>query len=165
MTQKSRTVAFLLLFALAGVLAPVSAPGIMVKVELPDLVADAGKIVHGIVVGSESRVEDGGAIFTYTTVDVLEDLLGTVPDDIIVIRNMGGRVGEKSLVVSDVPTFVEGEEVVLFIEAAPRLEETDLVGWEQGKFAVKDGMVERTRTTVEEFKSEIRSLLEGSQMR
>jgi hypothetical protein len=137
----------------------------MRKIELPELAVSAGKIVHGTVVSSESRMEEDGTIFTYTTVNVIEDLTGTVREGTIVIRNMGGSVGERRLAVSDVPAFTKGEEVILFIEAAPRIDETELVGWEQGKFAVRDGIVERTRTTVEEFKAEIRALLDSPEAR
>jgi hypothetical protein len=60
-----------------------------------------------------------------------------------------------------VPTFEEGEEVILFIEPEPRVEETDLVGWAQGAFRTADGIVLRTDQPIEEFTSQIRSLLTG----
>lgn len=164
MTKDRRIKTVLLLLAILAPSLPPAAMGIMVKVELPELVSQAGQIVHGTVVSNESRMDADGAIYTFTTVSVIEELTGTVPERTIVVRNMGGRVGERGLTVSDVPTFQEGEEVVLFIEATPRVAETDLVAWEQGKFTVREGVVERTRQTVEEFKDEVRALLESPEI-
>jgi hypothetical protein len=145
--------------ALAALLFPAASKGIMKKVELPEMVNRAGSIVHGTVLSNECRMAEDGTIYTYTTLAVIEELTGTHPEGSIVIRNMGGEVGGKGLVVSDVPTFEPGEEVIVFIEKEPRVEETQLVGWEQGKFAVRDGIVERTLQPVEAFKDQVRTLL------
>jgi hypothetical protein len=120
--------------------APDSSQALLRKVELPEMVSRAGTIVHGIVLSNESRLAEDGTIYTYTSVSVLEELTGTGSQETVVIRNMGGTVGTKGLRVTDVPTFEEGEEVILFIEPEPRVEETDLVGWAQGAFRTADGI-------------------------
>jgi hypothetical protein len=133
----------------------------MRKVELPELVDRAGFIVHGTVLSNECWMDEDGLIYTYTTISVEEELTGTYAEKSIQIRNMGGKIDDKGLIVSDVPTFVTGEEVILFIEKEARVEETDLVGWEQGKFTAINGIVERNRRSVSEFKNQIRDLLVG----
>jgi hypothetical protein len=157
---KPRKMLFLFtLFALIVLLVPVDSQGLLRKVELPEMVSRAGTIVHGTVLSNECREDDRGAIFTYTTIAVAEALTGSVAEDQIVIRNMGGKVGDRGLRVSDIPVFEPGEEVILFIEKEPLVEETCLVGWEQGKYSARGGIVDRTGQTVEEFKSEVRRLL------
>ncbi len=133
--------------------------GIMRKVEIPEMVQRAGTIVHGTVLSNECKMADDGTIYTYTTITVVEELTGSSSQGTITIRNMGGEIDAKGLRVSDVPTFEPGEEVFLFIEPEPRVEETELVGWEQGKFTARDGIIERTGQSVEDFRAEIRTLL------
>jgi hypothetical protein len=161
MVKYQKLLILLLISACAVLLLPDASRAVMRKVELPEMVSRAGTIVHGIVLSNESREEENGAIYTYTTVSVIEELTGRSSEETVVVRNMGGTVGSKGLRVTDVPTFEPGEEVILFLEPEPRVEETDLVGWEQGAFRAVDGIVQRNQEPVETFKSEIRSLLAG----
>ncbi len=157
---KFHTLLILLFVSVCTVLlAPDSSQALLRKVELPEMVSRAGTIVHGIVLSNESRMAEDGTIYTFTTVSVVEELTGTSSGETVVIRNMGGTVGSKGLRVTDVPTFEPGEEVILFIEPEPRVEETELVGWEQGAFRAVDGIVLRNGQPIETFKSGIRSLL------
>jgi len=161
MTKPGKILCLFSLFTLLIVLVPGDSLGLLRHVELPEMVSRAGTIVYGTVLSNECREDDRGAIFTYTTIAVAEALTDGVAESQIVIRNMGGRVGERGLRVSDVPAFEPGEEVILFLEEEPIVEETCLVGWEQGKYSAQAGIVERTGQTVEEFKTEVRRLLAG----
>jgi hypothetical protein len=67
--------------------------------------------------GQARWAPDGSLIWTYAEVRVLESLKGRGPATVLV-RQPGGRVGEVEQRVSGVAPLTEGEEVVLFLEAA-----------------------------------------------
>ena len=87
--------------------------------EIRSTTADLARTADGVVlancVKSEARIdEDTGLIFTYTTFKVDERLKGEYGDE-IVLRIIGGTVGDKTVSSPYLPQFTQNEDVVLFL--------------------------------------------------
>ena len=84
-------------------------------------------------------------IFTYTEIEVLEALRGASnAGHTMVLRTLGGEVGEVGMAVAGTAKFREGEEVVVFLRDDPvRAGDFQVIGMSQGKYRVKrtDGLV------------------------
>jgi hypothetical protein len=78
---------------------------------------------------------DAGEIWTFTSFDVEEVWRGYAPAR-VVVRLLGGRLGNVTSSVSGIPRFRAGEEVVLFLEPTPR-GDFSVVSWEQGTFRIR----------------------------
>lgn len=88
--------------------------------ELPmtttSLAKESNDIVVAKCISSEAKKDDKtGFIFTYTTFEIEESLKEKYKDGNLVLRTIGGQVGDMKVNVSDMPEFVENEEVVLFL--------------------------------------------------
>lgn len=110
--------------------------------------ADRAELVfHGQVIQTESYWEDG-LIVTDTTVEVRECLSGPCENS-HVVRQIGGTVGEHSMVVAGLRTFEVGDELVMFVahhRGNGRLMPT---GQCQGIIAVRDNQLFRNVSDVE----------------
>ena len=96
----------------AGVEASVVLPA-----SLGELVTGARAIVHGHVVAIEPRWADGRRqIETFVTVRVDEYLKGDLGAE-VTFKVPGGQIGPYRRVIVGAPTFREGEEVVVFLNA------------------------------------------------
>ncbi|HKS81326.1 MAG TPA: hypothetical protein VJR23_07445 [Candidatus Acidoferrales bacterium] len=93
-------------------------------------------IVRAKCLSSEVRREEG-EIWTFTAFQVEETWKGEARAR-ITVRLLGGRLGEITSHVSGVPQFRAGEDVVLFLERAPR-GNYSVVSWERGTFRIRDG--------------------------
>ena len=94
---------------------------LMLRIDLDDLVRDAGVIATGRVVEREcKRWTEKGYIYTYVTVLVGEYIKGEGGKK-VVVRHPGGEVGKKGLKVSNMPSFRFGEEVLVFLKDAKQL--------------------------------------------
>ena len=71
-------------------------------------------VVANCVKSEVKKDENTGFIFTYTTFKVNESLKGEYGDE-IVLRTIGGTVGDMTVSSPDSPTFQPNEEVVLFL--------------------------------------------------
>jgi len=81
---------------------------------------------------SVARAE--GEIWTVTTFNVEETWRGSASTQVIV-RLLGGRMGDVTSHVSGVPRFTPGEDVVLFLQPTTR-GDYSVVSWEQGTFRI-----------------------------
>jgi hypothetical protein len=134
--------------AMAGAvcaLAPAAHATVVTEVKLPAMTDDADLIVRGVV-EKRRTMDEGGRLFTYTTVRVTEVHKGEIPaSGQIVVRTVGG---ERGLVISRVigaPQFALGEEVFLFLESATPWHQR-VIGMSQGKFdIVKDPLSGKER--------------------
>jgi hypothetical protein len=146
------------------------------KMDLPQLVSVSNNIVEGRVASTETRFEEN-TIFTYTTVNISDPLKGDRRRS-VVLKHPGGVIGSRALIVSGIPQFKTGDQVIVFLR--DRKDGTfDVVGLGQGKYditnneavasvsgvAVLDPKTGRlsdaglsTRTTVDALKSKIREL-------
>jgi len=104
------------------------------RMDLPEMVAVADRVVHARVVGSRVYWAEPGQILTDTTFEVLRDIMGSGPK-MLTITQLGGRIDPVELVVEGTPTFSEGEEVVLLTELTPSGRRV-IVGLSQGVMRV-----------------------------
>jgi hypothetical protein len=105
------------------------------KFSLRDLASKSRSVVVARVTSSESRW-DGGEIYTYTTIRVSEGLKGARKGQTIVVRQIGGQVGDLASIVPGMPSFKSGEEVVLFLSANDKAGHPWVMGLEQGKYTI-----------------------------
>lgn len=90
---------------------------------------------------------DAGEIWTFTSFEVQETWSGSAPSR-IVVRLLGGKLGNLTSSVPGIPRFRPDEEVVLFLEPAGR-GDFSIVRWEQGTFRIG-----RNTLTGEEYASQ-----------
>ena len=103
------------------------------KMELPELVSASDSIVQGRVESVESRWENNQA-FTYTSVNVDDPLKGGRRRAVL-IRQIGGKIGNLNVTVSGMPQFKRGDQVIVFLKN--RVDGTfDVVGLNQGKYEI-----------------------------
>ena len=146
---------------------------LVVQKDVEQLTQESDIIVMGEVRNMESRWNnDRTLIYTYVTVFVSE----YIKDDLtlkqsngngeqeIVVRILGGEVGDIGLTVSDTPEFKEGEEVFLFLRKGNDLKASlNVAGLFQGKYTVEDGMIKNKvlglQIALEEFTSHITAMV------
>jgi hypothetical protein len=123
--------------ALALALAAASSATTLERMSLARMAQAAATIVRARCAGN-SVVWDAGEIWTLTSFEV-EETWGGSPPARITVRLLGGRMGELTSLVSGVPRFLPGEDVVLFLEPTPR-GDFSVVSWEQGTFRIRRGV-------------------------
>jgi hypothetical protein len=129
--QMLKRLATALLLALVAASAAATS---LARMSLGDLARTARTIVRVRCLGSESRWEKG-EIWTFTRFEPLETLKGSAPQP-LVVRLIGGRVGNLASVVDGVPRFRPGEEVILFLERT-RAGDLSVTAWSEGSFRVR----------------------------
>lgn len=124
---------------------------LMLKLSLAELVSNAEMIVVGKVVEKECRWgETGEWIYTYVTVSVDEYIKGEGENE-IVLMHPGGEVGKKGLMVGNMPSFREGEEVLVFLRKGEEdLASLDLQGDAGGIYSVSGLAQGKYDVTVDE---------------
>ena len=127
-----------LLAAFAVGFAPTAARATVVRpLTVAALTEQADAVVRARVGEQWSDWAEGGRrIFTWTQLEVLEAWTGDV-GEAVVVRTMGGVVGDIGMRVSGTPRFATGAEVVVFLRAGADVFE--VVGMSQGKFDVRGG--------------------------
>ena len=89
---------------------------IYAKTNMEKFVASSTLVVKAKVLSTESKWDQTHTkIFTYTTISILEILKGENPPTELTIEQLGGTVGDESLVIETNPQFKEGEEAILFL--------------------------------------------------
>lgn len=144
----------LCVLALLALLISISVPNaaaLVVEKSLDQMTIESDTIITGKIVNKESYREKG-KIFTDVTVLVGENIKGKTENKIIV-QVPGGVVGDIYAQVSDVPMFENNEEVLLF------LKENKVVGWNQGKYKIKNDKIEENDKSVTEFIDNIKQAL------
>jgi hypothetical protein len=165
---------FLSLFALCFVLlsAHSSFATSVERLSLEDLVKKARTIVVGKVTASRTYWSaDRKFILTDYTIAVDESVKGQSPRSMSV-TTVGGKVGDLELYVAGMPSFVKGEDAVIFVEQSGAYQ--TVVGLGQGKFTVTNGEVANSvsglsfpdgrpgnpvRMPLDSFKTRIRTVL------
>ena len=106
------------------------------RMELPQLVSASDNIVQGRVESVEARYE-GNMICTYVSVAVDDPLKGDRRRTVLV-RQLGGRIGAKTIWIAGMPQFKTGDQVIVFLRN--RRDGTfDVIGLNQGKYNIVDG--------------------------
>jgi len=159
--MKGRVILVLFLFMAAMGSAPLWST--MIKYDLEQLSKGSEKIVIGKVIYTESSyLEAGKAIYTFVTIEVDEVIKGDVVAGQIVLRVPGGSVGDETMEVSHAPSFMIGEEVLVFV--ARQTDGQDVIyNAENGKYTIEDGIVVEEGVPLENFVLAIRAYLEGIQ--
>ncbi len=127
-----RSFFLLFLFAIAG--CPFAGATTLARMSVAQMSRAAPVIVRARCAANTVRWEDG-EIWTFTTFQVEESWKEAAAPR-ITVRLLGGRLRDITSTVSGVPHFRPGEEVVLFLERAPR-ETFSVVSWEQGTFRIR----------------------------
>lgn len=122
-------------FVLLALVSTHQAAALTEKVDLATLTARADQIVAGEVVRTEYFAIEDGRIYTRATVAITDNLKGIKKAEVEVVIP-GGTVGETTMLMSEAPSFTEGESVILFLKNGGNR----LAGWFQGKYVVVDGV-------------------------
>ena len=117
---------------------------IMVPLTIEQMAGEAAAVVRGRVVEQSARWDDLATrkhIFTLTTIEVLEAIHGeATPGLRLVVRALGGEVGDVGMKVAGTPRFSIGEEVVVFARRHPgSATDYQVIGMSQGKFRIERG--------------------------
>lgn len=120
-------------FGLSYAVAQESVP-IMTK----ELVKRSQKIVIGQVIEQHSAWDDlGREIYTYTMLRVDRVVKSEAPDAVLMLRHLGGKVGNTTSQVAGLPKFEQGERVLVFLGPYRGTNYYGLIDWHQGKYGVK----------------------------
>jgi len=99
--------------ALALLVTTIASALTVAAIGLDQLTAESDLIIHCRALSSHSQWEDQN-IYTYTNVQVLETLKGTVGGEVMV-KQPGGTVGDIGAEIDGAPSLHDGEELVLFL--------------------------------------------------
>lgn len=133
---KQLLVACLLGLALAG---PAGAASVR-QLSLDDIIDTATVVFQGTCIGNRTeREESTNLVVTYTAFAVKDVLKGTVQGTHI-IKQIGGNMpaGELSFHAYGVPTFVVGEDYIVFLAGVSAAGFSSPIGLAQGKFTVQE---------------------------
>ncbi|MFL6276736.1 MAG: FG-GAP-like repeat-containing protein, partial [Blastocatellia bacterium] len=107
---------FVLIFALLAAAQTTSATTIVPMADA-DMIIGARVIVTGKVLAIESNYDSQqDRIYTYITVKVQEVLKGQISERRIVLKELGGQVGDRGLTVWGNPQFKRDERVLLYLD-------------------------------------------------
>ena len=123
---------------------------VYISADLGELTTDARAVAHGRVIALEAQwLEGRRSIETLVTLEVETYLKGDLGRS-VTLRVPGGQMGPYRSVMLGAPTFVEGEEVVVFLAASgPAI--PHLVGLAQGVFRVRTDAATGTRLVTPEI--------------
>ncbi|GEM_PF-1307375 len=127
----------------------------LVRKDMDDLIIEADQIVLGTVLGKDSEwsvnyLQNRSLIYTTYTVQVEQMVKGT-PHPTVQFRCVGGETDSGVLVVPSAPHFEVGERVVLFLRSRIPDAVCDVVGFEQGRFTVKDNVIIENGMDLDDF--------------
>src|SRR6185312_12678830 len=107
------------------------------KFSVRELAQKSDAIVMAKVEDQSSRQDPGNKeIYTYITISVTEAIKGAKGEKSITFRQLGGSVGNLISAVPGMPSFKNGEEVVLFLSPKDRAGYAWVMGLQQGKYSI-----------------------------
>lgn len=132
-----RCAALVALLSILAHAAPSARATVLVGKSFRDLCAEADLVFVGTVASVESRWADAQrqAIETMVTFSVATVMLGA-PRDQAQLRFAGGRVEGRRSEVVGLPTFAEGDRVIVFARSGRAV--SPIVGFNQGLFRIRD---------------------------
>ena len=138
-------------FAVLAVVGPVPTFASLRAVSDEVLARSSAAAVHGRVTGVVSAWDpDVDGLYTYVTIDVLRSWGLDGSPTRVVVKQLGGVVGNTAFVVGGQARFEVGEEVLVFLDVRPRDRTLSVSGLEQGKWIVTgpaDSAAAATRET------------------
>jgi len=138
MTKRWRNIRIVLSLAAVLVGAAMSASATTLeRMSVAKMTVAAQLVVRAQCVAN-SAAWDSGEIWTFTSFAVEESWKGapTGAAQQVIVRLLGGSVGNLSSTVSGVPRFRPGEEVILFLQNTAR-GDYSVVSWVQGTFRIR----------------------------
>ena len=134
-TIRRWTAAFAL--ALSTVVWPGGADASLRAVSDDALAQSSAAAVQGRVVALTAAWEaEADTIYTYVTLDVVRSWgLDNLPAR-VVVKQLGGTVGDTAFVVGGQARFAVGEDVLVFLDVRPRDGTLSVAGLEQGKWLI-----------------------------
>ena len=137
-----------------------------IQAEIKNLSVGADMIVIGKVIDQKSEwSSDKSKIYTNVTIQVDEFLKGSNNQNRIVIKNLGGEVGNIGETYSHVPTFTNEEDVLVFIKKSEKDQSLRVFQGDAGKMTFyqdkKTGeKVTSKNVKASEMKKEIKNYVE-----
>jgi hypothetical protein len=128
-----------LALSLAALLAAPAGATTVRSLGVRELAGRAGFVFEGRALASEVRAGGGGAIRTCVRFAVLEVLKGPPLAGPLELCFAGGRVGARERVVHGMHVPEPGERGVYFVERLEDGRVHPLLGWDQGRFLVREG--------------------------
>jgi hypothetical protein len=116
----------------------------VIQVTFDQLVTSSEFIFEGRVADKRAEFDRNGTIHTYVTFEVDDVLKGTFGGRTLVLRYLGGTVGDTTLQISDLVLPDTGEKGVYFVESLARQQAHPLYGWDQGHFLVTTSKTDQT---------------------
>ncbi len=113
----------------------------VIKMDVGRLSAEADVVALGRVEATSSRWE-GGRIITDVTLRVVVPIKGQPSaEETVVVRRLGGEVGELRQVVAGATDFAKGEQVLIFLDEVetPQAHHLAVMGMAQGKWTLAEG--------------------------
>jgi hypothetical protein len=123
---------------------------VIVPRTIEEMAHDSACIVQGRVISSQAAWDESHQrIYTTTSIEVTEWVTGCAqvpaastpagqPPKTVVIRTLGGEVGEIGMKVAGTEKFTANEEVFLFLRDDPVVKGTyQVVGMSQGKYSIQ----------------------------
>jgi len=109
-----------------------------IKVPFDQVVRESTYIVHGSVTNVYSAWDDAHeTIFSYATIQVKNYIGETTGPDVLMVREVGGTVGNYTQQAIGFPELREGEEVVLMLAKWDDSNDLRINAYNQGKFLVR----------------------------
>lgn len=154
--SKRTLVCLLLCCIVVWTVLPVSATR-LIKRSIEDLAIRSTLVVTGKVMEIESRWNDAHTrIYTYITVEIESFLKGSQKEESIIIKQLGGVVGDTAMTVFGSPAFSEEEQVLLFLKPKPgTTDEIVVTGLAQGKFHLEADSVTGQINAENEFEGKL----------
>ena len=90
--------------------------------DFSELVNESDYIVHAVVKSVDAQVQvtaNGRKIYTYVELQVTEVVAGQPPNPLI-LRVLGGRVGQEEMILQGAPKFTVGQEGIFFVQGNGR---------------------------------------------
>jgi hypothetical protein len=113
-----------------------------------DMTNQAKTIVTGRVLATKSEWnEERTKIYTYITISTQTFLKGDDQPQEMVIKKLGGEVGDIGMLVEGTSVFEEGEEVLLFLRKG-RKGFHRILGFSQGKFSIETDPVSQRKMLI-----------------
>lgn len=120
--------------------------GLLVRMTPADLWSQADIVLIGVVEDISVHQGDRGMIYRNVRIEVEKYRKNALNSSEVVIRVLGGQVGEFGVWVEDQPCFSKGERVLAYLDhisgedQCPGIECYYVVGGPQGKFTILDGV-------------------------
>ena len=136
-----------------------------IRVDIKDLSKDADLIITGKVSQQiSSWNEDKTRIYTIATVQVEDYIKGSVTGNSVSVKYLGGEVGDVGETYSHIPTFVNNEEVLIFLKKNENKSDYSVLYGEEGKISlVNDSqtgeLVTSSNVRVSSLKNQIKNYI------